>query len=73
MLAQQLAAVRQAQAGDRAVVLDRDRDAGERARVAGPDLLRAGERSGRVDLDEGAEAAVEFLDPLERMRDELAR
>ena len=52
----QRAAVGQPQAAHRAVVLDRDRHARERALIAGFDLLGRRERALAVDLDESVQA-----------------
>jgi hypothetical protein len=57
----------------RAVVLDRDGHAGERALVAGPDLVGRGEGVVGVDVDERVELGVERLDAPERGLHELAR
>ena len=59
-------------ARDRAVVLDRDRHAGERALVAGPDLVGRGEGVVGVDVDERVELGVQRLDAIERGLHELA-
>ncbi len=69
----QRAAIGQAQALHRTVVLDGRGHARERAGVARGDLLGGGERALGVHLDERVERGIEFLDPLERQLDELSR
>ena len=54
------------------VVLDRDRHAGERPRVAGRDLAGGGQRAVAVDVDERLQPAVELLDAPHRGLRELA-
>ena len=71
VLAQQRGALRQSQPARGAVVLDRDRHAGERPWVAGGDRRSGRQRAVGVDVDERAEAPVERLDALERVADEL--
>ena len=60
-------------AGDRAVVLDRDRHARERALVAGADLVGRRERVLGEDVDERVELGVERVDAVQRGLHELAR
>ena len=64
---------RQPLAADRAVVLDRDRHAGERARVVGADLVGLGQRLVGEDVDERVERGVELRDAIQRGLHELAR
>ena len=65
-VAEELGGEGQPLAGDRAVVLDRDRHAGERALVAGADLVGRGEGVVGEDVDERVELGVERLDAIER-------
>ena len=71
VLGHQPAAVGQAQPLGRAVVLDRHRHARERALIARADGVGRSQRTLGVDLGEGVERGVQFLDPLERGLDEL--
>ena len=57
--------------GDGPVVLDRDRHAGERPRVAGTDLRGGSERLLVGHVREGVDPRFELVDPLERGGDEL--
>ena len=72
-IAHQLAAVREAEPRHCAVVLDRDRHAGEGPGVAWSDRRGCFKRTLAVDLDEGAELRIERLDALERKLGQLAR
>jgi hypothetical protein len=71
-VAHEVRAVRQPLAFDRAVVLDRDRHAGERALVAGTDRVGGGQRLVVEDVDERVQARVEEVDAPERGLDEVA-
>jgi hypothetical protein len=62
-----------AQALDRDVGLDGDRNAGERALVARLDGVRRRQGALGVELDEGVELAVECLDAVQARLHELAR
>jgi hypothetical protein len=68
----QLAAEGQAHPFHGDVVLDCDRNAGERARVIWADRVRDGERTLGVHVHERVQLRVELLDALERVLDQLA-
>jgi hypothetical protein len=72
-VAEQLGAEGQALAGDRAVVLDRDRHAREGPLVAGRNRVGGGQRVVVEDVDERVELGIEGIDAVERGLDELAR
>ena len=63
---EQVAAHRQRHPGDRAVVLDRDRHARERPRIAWLDLLGDRQRRIRRDMSERVDRRLQLLDPRER-------
>ena len=72
-VAEEVGRERQALALHRRVVLDGDRHAGERPRVAGADRVGGGQRLVGEDVDERVELRVELLDAVERRLHELAR
>ena len=72
-VAREVGAAGQAQAADRAVVLDRDRHAGERARVTRPYRRSRRQRAFAVDVDERVDERLQFVDAAQRSLDELNR
>ena len=73
VVAHQRAAVGEPHAFHRPVVLDRRRNARERALIARADLICRSQRALRVDLHERVELRIELLDLLERALHQLAR
>jgi hypothetical protein len=72
-VAEQVGCQRVRHSGHRRGVLDRDRHAGERARVVGLDRVRRRERAVGIEMEEGVQLGLERLDPLERRFHQLPR
>ena len=72
-IAVQIAAQRQRHSGDRPVVLDRDRDPGERTLIARRHSVSGSQRRVGRDVREGVDLRFELLDPAQRRLDQLTR